>query len=152
MRTGVLALVVLLLAPVLSGCFGGGEAAPEELDSVFDGLCPDGVPRNVWYHFANATDAVNTSSVFNGSEALVGDNVPICSAGTYYGIGMSTFEPTIGITSEDNLYITSWGNGDSGSTAIVRCSGLIGMVGSVEYDCTDVYNPPTVPVANSNDP
>ena len=47
---------------------------------------------------------------------------------------MSTFEPTIGITSEDNLYITSWGNGDAGSTAIVQCSSLIGMIGSVEYE------------------
>ena len=26
------------------------------------------------------------------------------------------------------------------------------MIGSVEYECVDVYNPPTAPVANSNDP
>ena len=81
----------------------------------------------------------------------VGDNTPVCTAGSYYGIGMSTFEPTIGITSEDNLY-HELGNGDSGSTAIVQCSSLIGMIGSVEYECGDVYNPPTAPVANSNDP
>ena len=48
---------------------------PEEPDGVFDTLCPDGIARNVWYHFANATDAVNSSTVFNGSEALVGDNI-----------------------------------------------------------------------------
>ena len=74
---------------------------PEEPDSVFDTLCPDGIARNVWYHFANATDAVNASGVFNGSDALVGDNIPLCTVGSYYGIGMTTFEPTIGITSQD---------------------------------------------------
>ena len=35
----------------------------------------------------------------------------MCAIGTYYGIGMTTFEPTIGVTSLDNLYMTSWGNG-----------------------------------------
>ena len=55
-------------------------------------------------------------------------------------MGFSTFEPTIGITSQDNLYMTSWGNGDSGSTAIVRCSGLIGMTNLSDYVCEDVYN------------
>ena len=118
MRTIAVALVMLLLASVLSGCFGGDDVAPEEPDSVFDTLCPDGIARNVWYHFANATDAVNSSSVFNGSDVLVGDNIPLCTTGSYYGIGMSTFEPTIGITSEDNLYITSWGQGEAGATAI----------------------------------
>ena len=139
MRTIAVALVMLLLASVLSGCFGGDDATPEESDNVFDTLCPDGIARNVWYHFANGTDAVNSSSVFNGSDALVGDNIPLCTTGSYYGIGMSTFEPTIGITSEDNLYITSWGNGDAGSTAIVQCSSLIGMSGSVEYSLSLIH-------------
>ena len=68
---------MLLLASILLGCFGGDDAAPEEPDSVFDTLCPDGIARNVWYHFANGTDAVNSSSIFNGSDALVGDNIPL---------------------------------------------------------------------------
>ncbi|MAJ18333.1 MAG: hypothetical protein CMA06_00645 [Euryarchaeota archaeon] len=152
MRSATAAVVLLMLAPMLSGCFGGGEEPLEEPENVFDTLCPEGIASNVWYHYANATDATTTSSIFNGTDVLVGDNAPVCALGTYYGIGMSTFEPTIGITSADNLFVTSWGNGESGSTAIVRCSGLIGMIGTVEYDCMDVYNPPTVPVANSNDP
>ena len=152
MRSAAAAVVLLMLAPMLSGCFGGGEDSLDEPETVFDTLCPEGIASNVWYHYANATDATTTSSVFNGSDVLVGNNAPVCALGTYYGIGMSTFEPTIGITSADNLYISSWGNGQSGSTAIVRCSGMIGMLGSVGYTCVDVYNPPTVPVANSNDP
>ncbi len=88
MRTKAIALVVMFLASALSGCFGGDDMAPEEPDGVFDTLCPDGIARHVWYHFANATDAVNSSSIFNGSEALVGDNAPVCTAGSYYGIGM----------------------------------------------------------------
>ena len=82
---------------------------------------------------------------------LVGDNAPVCAIGTYYGIGMTTFEPTIGVTSLDNLYMTSWGNGPAGSTAIVRCSGLIGMSNVSEYSCEDVYSA-LLPVPNSNDP
>ena len=80
MRTIAVALVMLFLASALSGCFGGDDMVPEEPDSVFDTLCPDGIARNVWYHFANATDAVNSSTVFNGSEDLVGDNTPVCTA------------------------------------------------------------------------
>ncbi|GIS49582.1 MAG: hypothetical protein Ct9H90mP23_2540 [Methanobacteriota archaeon] len=60
MRTIAVALVMLLLASALSGCFGGNDAVPEEPDGVFDTLCPDGIARNVWYHFANAPDAVNS--------------------------------------------------------------------------------------------
>ena len=54
---------------------------------------------------------------------------------------MSTFEPTIGITSMDNIYMSSWGNGPSGSTAVIRCSGLIEMTALSEYSCENVYNP-----------
>jgi hypothetical protein len=64
---------------------------------------------------------------------------------------MSTFEPTIGVTSNDNLFISSWGNGPAGSTAIVRCSGLIEMQNTTDYVCENTYDP-TFPVANSNDP
>ena len=64
MRTIAVALVMLLLASALSGCFGGDDMVPEEPDSVFDTLCPDGIARNVWYHFANATDAVNSCLLY----------------------------------------------------------------------------------------
>ena len=117
----------------------------------FDDLCPQGIANNTWYHYSNATDATKVSDVFNGTSVLVGNNAPVCAIGTYYGIGLTTFEPTIGVTSADNLYMTSWGNGDSGSTAIVRCSGLIGMTNVSDYLCEDVYSV-FAPVANSNDP
>ena len=48
MRSAVGAVILLMLAPVLSGCFGGDDVAPKEPDSVFDALCPDGIARNVW--------------------------------------------------------------------------------------------------------
>ncbi len=152
MRTVAALLVMLLLAPAIVGCFGAEKSLPEEEVSAFTALCESGIPRETWYHYANATDAVNVTSLFNGTDVLIGDNVPVCANGTYYSIGISTFEPTIGITSADNIYMSSWGNGQNGATAIVRCSGLIGMVGTLDYTCEDVYNPPAVPVANSNDP
>ncbi|GIS43256.1 MAG: hypothetical protein Ct9H90mP16_03260 [Candidatus Poseidoniales archaeon] len=58
---------------------------------------------------------------------------------------------TLGITSDDNLYMTSWGNGAAGSTAIVQCTGLIEMTNLSDYSCNDVYDA-IVPVPNSNDP
>ena len=47
--------------------------------------------------------------------------------------------------------MTSWGNGPLGSTAIVQCSGLIGMTNLSDYSCEDTYDP-LLPVPNSNDP
>ncbi len=152
MRTVVVCVAILIIAPTLTGCFGSGDEGPEVEDSVFSLLCDEGVPSTTWYHYANATNAMNSSSLYNGTDVLIENNSPFCAKGTYYSIGMSTFEPTIGITSADNLYISSWGNGQSGATAIVQCSGLIGMVGNVSYTCVDVYDPPLLPVANSNDP
>ena len=152
MRSAVGAVILLILAPMLSGCFGGDEVIEEEVEMFnFDELCPEGIANNTWYHYSNATDATKVSDVFNGTSVLVGSNAPVCAIGTYYGIGLTTFEPTIGVTSADNLYMTSWGNGDAGSTAIVRCSGLIGMTNVSDYVCEDVYSV-FAPVANSNDP
>ena len=146
-------LVLVMISAPLGGCFGGEEVVGEEIEMFkFDDLCPQGIANNTWYHYSNATDATKVSDVFNGTSVLVGNNAPSCARGTYYGIGLTTFEPTIGVTSNDNLYMTSWGNGELGSTAIVRCSGLIGMVNLSEYICEDVYNPPLIHVGNSNDP
>ncbi|SVB89865.1 uncharacterized protein METZ01_LOCUS242719, partial [marine metagenome] len=143
-------LVLLMISAPLGGCFGEEDVVVEE-KSVFEELCPDGIANNTWYHYSNATDATKVSDIFNGTSVLIGNNAPACASGTYYGIGMTTFEPTIGVTSADNLYMTSWGNGAAGSTAIVRCSGLIGMINVSEYSCEDVYSA-FLPVANSNDP
>ena len=57
----------------------------------------------------------------------------------------------MGITSSDNLYMSSYGNGPAGSTAIVQCSGLIEMTSLSDYSCANTYDPIS-PVPNSNDP
>ena len=62
----------------------------------------------------------------NDSLGLEGRNAPFHAMGTYYGIGMSTFEPTMGITESQTLFMSSYGNGPGGSTAVVACD-LIGM-------------------------
>ena len=95
------------------GCFGEEKEVIEEID-LFGSLCSDNggsISNTTWYHYGNATDATKVSDIFNGTSVLVGDNAPVCAVGTYYGIGMTTFEPTIGVTSLDNLYMTSWGMG-----------------------------------------
>ena len=56
----------------------------------------------------------------------------------------------MGITESDTLFMSSYGNGPSGSTAVVACD-LIGMTGAVDYACENVYDP-LLPIANSNDP
>ena len=75
--------------------------------------------------------------------------VPFWTQGSYYGIGLTTFEPTMGITSSDNLYMSSYGNGPAGSTAIVQCSGLIEMTSLSDYSCANTYDPIS-PVPNRN--
>ena len=153
MRAAALSIVSLLIMASLGGCFGEEKEVTEEID-LFGSLCADNggsISNTTWYHYGNGTDATKVSDLFNGTSVLVGDNAPVCAIGTYYGIGMTTFEPTIGVTSLDNLYMTSWGNGPAGSTAIVRCSGLIGMSSVSEYSCEDVYSA-LMPVPNSNDP
>ena len=127
MRAAALSIVSLLIMASLGGCFGEEKEVIEEID-LFGTLCSEtggSISNTTWYHYGNATDATKVSDLFNGTSVLVGDNAPVCAVGTYYGIGMTTFEPTIGVTSLDNLYMTSWGNGPAGSTAIVRCLSLI---------------------------
>ena len=77
MRSATAAVVLLMLAPMLTGCFGGGEEPLDEPENVFDTLCPEGIASNVLYHYANATDATTISSVFNGSDVVVGNNAPV---------------------------------------------------------------------------
>ncbi len=134
------------------GCLDSNDAGPAPVvDSPFN--FERDIPTTTWYHYAGGIDAQNASAVAaaNITVNLTGNNMPFWTQGSYYGIGMSTFEPTMGITSADNLYMTSWGNGAAGSTAIVQCSGLIGMSNLSDYSCVDVYDT-LVPIANSNDP
>ena len=144
-----------MFSGALSGCFSSGGVLVGSLSSPFEDLCEDGIPETTWYHYANATDATTSPWLVETPDDFVpileGSNAPVCTEGTYFGIGMTTFEPTIGVTSSDNLYMSSYGNGPAGSTAIVQCSGLIGMVNVGDYACTNVYDA-LAPVANSNDP
>ena len=142
-------MILLMLAPMISGCFAGNTVEEIKESSPFDNLCPDGMANNTWYHYPGAVNALSAPHIINGTSILQGENVPICTKGTYYGIGFSTFEPTIGITSADNLYMTSWGNGPGGSTAIIRCTDMIEMVDVSSYSCENTYQGA---VANSNDP
>ncbi len=142
-------MILLMLAPMISGCFAGNTVEEIKESSPFDNLCPDGIANNTWYHYPGAVNALSAPHIINGTSILQGENVPMCTKGTYYGIGFSTFEPTIGITSSDNLYMTSWGNGPGGSTAIIRCTDMIEMVDVSSYSCENTYQGA---VANSNDP
>ena len=142
-------MILLMLAPMISGCFAGNTVEEIKESSPFDNLCPDGITNNTWYHYPGAVNALSAPHIINGTSILQGENVPMCTKGTYYGIGFSTFEPTIGITSADNLYMTSWGNGPGGSTAIIRCTDMIEMVDVSSYSCENTYQGA---VANSNDP
>ena len=142
-------MILLMLAPMISGCFAGNTVEEIKESSPFDNLCPDGIANNTWYHYPGAVNALSAPHMINGTSILQGENVPMCTKGTYYGIGFSTFEPTIGITSADNLYMTSWGNGPGGSTAIIRCTDMIEMVDVSSYSCENTYQGA---VANSNDP
>ena len=142
-------MIILMLAPMISGCFAGNTVEEIKESSPFDNLCPDGIANNTWYHYPGAVNALSAPHIINGTSILQGENVPMCTKGTYYGIGFSTFEPTIGITSADNLYMTSWGNGPGGSTAIIRCTDMIEMVDISSYSCENTYQGA---VANSNDP
>ncbi len=152
MRTGKAVTVsLLMLLTGFAGCFGSEEPplTPEETPFTFE----KPIPSTTWYHYAGGINALNSTAVAeaNITANLTSYNTPFWANGSYYGIGMTTFEPTMGITSDNNIYMTSWGNGPSGSTAIVQCTGLIGMTDLSEYSCANVYDP-AAPVANSNDP
>ena len=69
------------------------------------------IPATTWFHYSGAVNALDQNAVnqANITANLTGNNVPYWTQGSYYGIGLTTFEPTMGITSNDNLYMTSWG-------------------------------------------
>ena len=135
-------LALLMVSVSLSGCFGESKAAkPESQPTVWDFERP----MLTWYHFPDAVNAWGDDTF-----EFSGRNAPYLAEGSYYSIGMSTFEPTMGITESDTLFMSSYGNGPSGSTAVVACD-LIGMTGVVDYSCENVYDP-LLPIANSNDP
>ena len=138
-------MTALMTIMPLAGCLGAEEMMGEggEASGLFD--FEGDLGGTTWYHYPGGINAMNNTS------ALGGTNIPFFSQGTYYATGYSTFEPTMGITSTDNIYFTSYGNGPSGSTAIVQCSNMIEMTSLSDFSCQNVYGP-VLPVANSNDP
>jgi len=146
-------MTLVMMMSLLSGCFGQPIGGAKEWveGGVFE--FEQGTPVGTWYHFPGAIDATNESALAaaNISANFTANNTPYFTEGSYYGIGFTTFEPTMGITSADNLYISSWGNGPAGSTAVVQCSGLIEMKNLSDYSCVNVYDPLT-PVPNSTTP
>ena len=145
-------LAGIIVTSGLAGCFANPEPVPEPEPGPFDFGMP--LPITTFYHFANYGDAEANHSV-NGTSVLTGNNTPFFAEGTYYATGFSTFEPTLGVTSSGYLFMTSWGSGIAGATAMVRCFDLPGLAampgGTLEYVCEDVYDP-TLPITNSNDP
>mgnify|MGYP000010998540 FL=1 len=137
-------LVLVVMMGGWSGCLSSEDKENGNTPFHFPDPCESGIPETTWYHFTNATPADSIAWE-------EGWQTPVCTVGSYYGIGMTTFEPTIGVTSSDNLYMSSYGNGPAGSTAIVQCSGLVNMVSLGEYSCENVYDA-MAPVPNSNDP
>ena len=97
-----LLLTALMALMPLAGCFGANE--PDEQEELEGGLFDfaDQLRGTTWYHYPGGANAMNNTS------ALVGDNIPYFSQGTYYATGYSTFEPTMGITSTDNIYSVSY--------------------------------------------
>ena len=147
MQPSIVAVMFLLVFSSLAGCLNPDDnraMPPGESPFDFDRE----IPATTFYHFAGAQDA-SEGWIQNGSSILTGNNVPHFAQGTYYGIGMTTFEPTVGVTQAGNVYMASWGNGANGATAIVQCTNMVSMTNISDYSCTDV-GPPWVP--NSNDP
>ena len=138
-------LTALMALMPLSGCFGAEDAMGQEMEEsgFFD--FEQGMNSGTWYHYPGGINAMNNTS------ALGGANIPFYSQGTYYATGYSTFEPTMGITSTDNIYFTSYGNGNGGSTAIIQCTNMVEMTSLSDFSCQDIYGA-LPPVVNSNDP
>ena len=109
MRTNALLMLILLTGQILSGCFGGEE--PEEKVEEFNPL-KDLLTNTTWYHYAGGLDANNKSIGFDN---LTGNNTPYAAIGTYFGIGDTTFEPTIGVTSTGGIHFSSYGGSGSGT-------------------------------------
>jgi alkanesulfonate monooxygenase SsuD/methylene tetrahydromethanopterin reductase-like flavin-dependent oxidoreductase (luciferase family) len=88
------ALIMLMLAPTLMGCFGNNE--PEEPPIIHPFGFDEAIPNGVWYHFGGSAESQNATNLLNASameargfspEMLNGSNIPFWANGTYYGTG-----------------------------------------------------------------
>ena len=109
MRIGVVFTLLILSTQVLAGCFGDDEVEEEVVvETPLDGL----FSTTSWYHYPGAVNASNDSI---GYDNLTGNSTPYPVVGTYYGIGDTTFEPTIGVTSTGGIHYASFGGAGTGS-------------------------------------
>ncbi|DAC36087.1 MAG TPA: hypothetical protein HA303_01505, partial [Candidatus Thalassarchaeaceae archaeon] len=100
MRSVATLLALLIIAPAISGCFGGENKVTSEDDGPFIFEQGD-IPTTTWYHYpgtvaspfaVDATDAAAVAAA-NITANLSGANAPFFAQGTYYGTGWDTFEP-----------------------------------------------------------
>ncbi|MDE0954765.1 MAG: hypothetical protein OR994_08810, partial [Candidatus Poseidoniales archaeon] len=79
-------IFLLLSSTIIYYLFDSDEIVetPSSSSNIWDFEKPD----LTWYHFADAEDAWG-----NQEYNLEGRNIPFEAIGSYYGIGMSTFEP-----------------------------------------------------------
>ena len=143
-------LVLAVITPLFSGCFGSEEEVNEIIeDGPFSFEQP--LPIETFYHFAGGINALNQSAVdaANITANLTGNNTPFYANGTYFGIGFTTFEPTLGITSTGSMFFTNYrGTGDG--THIIK-----GTNYGQDWEDVGPFNPvfPTTgQVPSSNDP
>ena len=143
-------LVLAVITPLFSGCFGSEEEVKEIIeDGPFSFAQP--LPMETFYHFAGGINALNQSAVdaANITANLTGNNTPFYANGTYFGIGFTTFEPTLGITNTGSIFFTNYrGTGDG--THIIK-----GTNYGQDWEDVGPFNPifPTTgQVPSSNDP
>ena len=104
----VILVLTLMLAQPLAGCFGNDEPAP---------TAPEWTPfdfehgNTTWYHYPGGINAHNASL---GWDNLTENNTPFPAYATYFGIGDTTFEPTIGVTA-GAIHFSSYGGTGSGT-------------------------------------
>ena len=126
MRGVATLLALLIIAPAISGCFGGENKVTPDEEGSFSFEQGD-IPATTWYHYPgtvsspfaiDATDAAAVAAA-NITANLSGANAPFFAQGTYYGTGWDTFEPTIGITGSGAIFFTNY-NGLGDGTHIIR--------------------------------
>jgi len=115
--------VLLVALLVLSGLTGGlyvtffwpeeDEEEPAQVPGPFD--FNETIPETTHYHYGGSENAIGSDN----DSLLTGNNTPFWVEGTYYGIGTTTFEPTIGVTSNGYLFMTNYG-GTGRGTHIIR--------------------------------
>ena len=135
--------------PSFSGCFGEEEVEEITLKNPFDDFQNE-IPITTFYHFPNGTWINGTDDMYiNGSLILEGNNSPFYSEATYYSIGYTTFEPTIGVTSNGAIIFTNYrGAGDG--THMIRS-----IDNGQNWEDVGPFNPvfpDTGQVPSSNDP